>query len=167
MIRPATPSDFPLILPMVAKTCALHESWDSDKFGLVPNPEQRYEKFLQRLTTSNGASAPDGSLRGVLLVAEEEPQHLVGFIVATIEKEIPIYRLEEFGFIQEIWVEAEYRQAGVGRQLVMQAMERLKMMGVKQIRLDTAAVNDVARRLFTSCGFRVSTVEMLINITPS
>lgn len=47
----------------------------------------------------------------------------------------------------------------------MQAMEHLKMMGVKQIRLDTAAVNDAARRLFTSCGFRVSVVEMLTNIT--
>lgn len=78
----------------------LHESWDSDRFGAVPNPEQRYPKYIQRFTTSDEASAPDGSIRGVLLVAEEEPQHLVGFIVATIEKEIPIYRLEELGFIQ-------------------------------------------------------------------
>lgn len=165
MIRRATLSDFPLILPMIAKIYALHESWDSDRFGAVPNPEQRYQKYIQRFTTSDEASAPDGSIRGVLLVASEEPQHLVGFIVVTIEKEIPIYSLEEFGVIQDIWVEPEYRQAGIGRQLVMQAMEHLIRMGVKQIRLDTAAANDAARRLFAFCGFRVSVVEMLTNIT--
>lgn len=165
MIRRATPSDFPLILPMVAKTCALHSYADFDRFGSVPNPEQRYEKFFQRLTTSDSASALSGSVRGVLLVAEE-PQHLVGFIVATIEKETPIYRLEEYAVIHDIWVEPEYRTAGIGRQLVMQVIEDLMMMGVKQIRLDTAAVNDASRRLFTSCGFRVSVVEMLLNITP-
>lgn len=163
MIRRATPSDFPLILPMVSKIYALHESWDSDRFGSIPNPEHRYQKFIQRLTTNDEASAADESSRGVLLVAEEEPKLLVGFIVATIEKEISIYRLEEFGIIHDIWVEPEYRQASIGRQLVMQAVESLIRMGVKQIRLDTAAVNDAARRLFTSCGFRVSVVEMLIN----
>lgn len=157
MIRPATPSDLPIILPMVVKICTLHESWDSDKFGLVPNIQQRYEKWFQRLTTDDA----DAHLRGVLLVAQKEHQNLVGFIVATIEKEIPIYRLEEFAFIHDLWVEPEYRKEGIARQLVMQAIERLKMMGVKQIRLDTAAVNDAARRLFTSCGFRVSTIEML------
>lgn len=73
MIRPATPSDFPLILPMIAKIYALHESWDLDRFGAVPNPEQRYQKYIQRFTTSLDASAPSGSIRGVLLVAEQEP----------------------------------------------------------------------------------------------
>lgn len=29
LIRPATIADVPAVLPMVAKICALHESWDS------------------------------------------------------------------------------------------------------------------------------------------
>lgn len=43
----------------------------------------------------------------------------------------------------------------------MLCVERFKEMEVQQIRLDTAAVNEAARRLFTSCGFRISTIEML------
>ncbi|MBD2772462.1 GNAT family N-acetyltransferase [Iningainema tapete] len=154
IVRPATPDDVPAVLPMVAKICALHETWDSAKYGFLPNPEQRYHRWLKRVATDE---------RSVFMVAEDEGR-LVGFLVATIEEEIPIYRLKEFAFIHDLWVEPEYRQKGIARQMVMQAIERFDKMGVKQIRLDTAAVNEAARRLFASCGFRVSTIEMLVDV---
>ncbi|NDJ22705.1 GNAT family N-acetyltransferase [Nostoc sp. B(2019)] len=154
LIRPATTADVPAVLPMVAKICALHESWDSAKYGFLPDPEQRYEQWLRRLANNE---------RSVFLVSEDERQ-LVAFLVATVEREIPIYHLQEFAFIHDIWVEPEYRQNGVARQMVMLSVERFNQMGVKQIRLDTAAVNEAARRLFASCGFRFSTIEMLIEV---
>lgn len=152
LIRPATPADIPAVLPMVAKICALHQTWDCAKYGFIPHPEQRYENWLGRLLNSD---------RSVFLVAEDAGL-LVGFIVATVEREIPIYRLQEFAFIQDIWVEPEYRQQGVAKQMVILTVERLHEIGVKQIRLDTAAINEAARRLFASCGFRISTIEMLM-----
>ena len=45
--------------------------------------------------------------------------------------------------------------------MVMLTIERFHHLGIKQIRLDTAAVNEAARRLFVSCGFRISNIEML------
>lgn len=161
IIRPATPVDVPAVLPMVAKICALHESWDSAKYGFLPNPELRYDRWLVKIATDD---------RVVFLVAETEATEpkrspiLVAFLVATIEREIPIYQLKEFAFIQDIWVEPEYRQAGIARQMVMQAVEIFTRIGVKQIRLDTAVPNEAARRLFSSCGFRLSTMEMLIEL---
>ncbi|WP_392533006.1 GNAT family N-acetyltransferase [Nostoc sp. C117] len=155
LIRPATTTDVPAVLPMVAKICALHESWDSAKYGFLSHPEQRYEKWLTRLVNQE---------RSLFLVCEKE-QRLVAFIVATVEAEIPIYRLQEFAFIHDIWVEPEHRQKGIARQIVMQSVEHFHQMGVKQIRLDTANVNETARRLFTSCGFRISTIEMLIELS--
>ncbi|MFN6468600.1 MAG: hypothetical protein RMY36_002870 [Nostoc sp. SerVER01] len=77
---------------MVAKICALHESWDSAKYGFLAHPEQRYEKWLKRLANSDGF-ADASSVRSVFLVSENQGQ-LVGFLVATIEQEIPIYRLQ-------------------------------------------------------------------------
>jgi GNAT superfamily N-acetyltransferase len=151
LIRPATPDDVPAVLPMVAKICALHETWDNAKYGFLPNPEQGYERWLKRLATQE---------RSVFLVAEDEGR-LLGFVVATVEKEIPVYRLEEYAFVHDLWVEAEYRKQGVARELVMQTVERFQNLGVKQIRLDTVAINEAARRLFASCGFRISTIEML------
>lgn len=155
LIRPATPEDVPTVLPMVAKICALHESWDAAKYGFLSHPEQRYERWLKKLTHDE---------RAVFLVAENEGK-LVGFLEATIEREIPIYRLTEYAFIHDLWVEPEYRQQGIARLLVTQAMERLQELEVKQIRLDTAAANEAARRLFAGCGFRVSTIEMLTELT--
>ena len=139
---------------MVEKIAALHESWDPAKYGYLPNPSQRYSKWM-------AARAADP--RSVFLVAEREGR-LVGFIVATVEKEIPIYRLDEFGFIHDLWVEPEYRNEGVARQMTMLLIERFREIGVKQIRCDTAAQNEMARKLFASCGFRPSVIEMLLEI---
>jgi ribosomal protein S18 acetylase RimI-like enzyme len=153
-IRPARPEDVPQVLPMVAKICALHESWDPAKYGFLPNPEHRYSRWLT-------ARADDP--QSVFLVATQESR-CIAFLIGTVEQEIPIYRLKEFGFIHDLWVEEEYRHEGVGRQMVMLAIERFKAIGVSQIRLDTAAANEPARKLFSSCGFRVSTTEMLMVI---
>jgi ribosomal protein S18 acetylase RimI-like enzyme len=153
-IRPATANDIPGVLPMVAKICALHESWDPAKFGFLPNPQERYNRWLTARATDS---------RSVFLVAEHEAG-LIAFLLGSIEEEIPIYRLKEFGFIHDLWVEEEYRHEGIARQMVMLAIERFKSLGVHQIRLDTAAANDPARKLFAACGFRLSTMEMLLEI---
>ena len=114
-------------------------------------------------------SARATDANSVFLVADHERlmadvPFLVGFLVGTIEREIPIYRLEEFGFIHDVFVEEDYRNEGVGRQMTMLAIEKFRELGVKQIRLDTAAPNEPARALFAACGFRVSVMEMLLEI---
>ncbi|KJH70366.1 GNAT family N-acetyltransferase [Aliterella atlantica] len=156
-IRSATPADVPAILPMVASICALHQAWNEAKYGFLPAPQQRYEKWL--ISQANNRQS-------VFLVAEDEskPKQLAGFLIATVEKEIPIYRLKEFGFIHDLWVEPEYRHQGVARRMVKLSCDRFQKLGVKQIRLDTANANEAARKLFASCGFRISTMEMLIEI---
>jgi ribosomal protein S18 acetylase RimI-like enzyme len=154
-IRAAKEADIAGVLPMVAKIAALHEGWDPAKYGYLPHPEERYQWWLGRMT---------GDERGVFLVADDGGNRLAGFLVGTVEKEIPIYRIKEFGFIHDLWVEENFRHEGVGRQLVMAAVERFAQLGVKQVRLDTAAANEVARKLFQSCGFRTSVVEMLLEL---
>ena len=153
-IRPAMPDDVPHVLPMVERIAALHESWDSAKYGFLPDVAQMYRGWL----TSRANDA-----RSVFLVAERQGA-IVAFLVGTVEREIPIYRLSEFGFIHDVWVERDYRNEGVARQMTMLAIERFREMGVKQVRLDTAARNDAARGLFASCGFRPSVTEMLLEI---
>ena len=86
------------------------------------------------------------------------------FSVFRRASEIPIYRIEKFGFIHDLWVEPEYRHEGIGRQMTMLVIEKFREMGAPQIRLDTAAKNDAARALFASCGFRESTREMLLEL---
>jgi len=151
-IRPATPDDVPQVLPMVRKICDLHRAWDPAKYSFIEGIEARYDGWLRKRAVDP---------RSVFLVAEREGRGLIAFLIATAEAEIPIYLLKEFGFIHDLWVEPDYRNEGIARQLVMLAIETFRNMGMQQIRLDTAKANEAARKLFESCGFRVSVIEML------
>jgi ribosomal protein S18 acetylase RimI-like enzyme len=154
-IRHATPEDVPAVLPMVRKVCAFHESLDPAKYGFRGDPGRMYDRWLV-----GRARDP----RSVFLVAEAEPGRLVAFLVGSVEEEIPIYRLKEFGFIHDLWVEEKYRNEGTARQMVTLAVERFREIGVRQVRLDAAWANDPARKLFAACGFRPSVVEMLTEL---
>ncbi|MGH7176236.1 MAG: GNAT family N-acetyltransferase [Tepidisphaeraceae bacterium] len=152
--RPASADDVPHVLPMVQKLATLHESWDPAKYGYKPDVAEMYRSWL---------TARSADPKSVFLVAQREGR-LVAFLVGTVEHEIPVYRLIEYGFIHDVWVEEPYRHEGIARQLTMLAIERFADMGVKQVRLDTAFANDVARALFAGCGFHESTREMLLTI---
>src|SRR2546421_10025627 len=155
-IRPAKPEDVPAVLPMVEKLCKLHESWDPAKYSFLPNVPQMYDHWLRERA---------GHGRSVFLVAETaRPQKIVGFVIGTVEREIPIYRLKEYGFLHDLWVEPEYRNEGVARQMVTLAVERFRGMGVPQVRLDAAYGHEAARRLFAACGFRARIVGMLVEL---
>jgi len=153
-IRPAHPDDVPGVLPMVSRIAALHQQWDPAKFGYKDHPEQMYRGWLTARVTDPTS---------VFLVADHDTK-LAGFLIGTTETEIPIYKLTRFGFIHDIWVEPDYRNEGIGRQLVMLAIEKFRDMGLKQVRGDTAAANEPARGLLRSCGMRPSTTEMLIEL---
>ncbi|HEX4124678.1 MAG TPA: GNAT family N-acetyltransferase [Tepidisphaeraceae bacterium] len=156
LIRRATSDDVESVLPMVAKICAFHEKLDPAKYGFLPHPEERYRGWLANRT---------GDPRSVFLVAQPDSgAPLIGFLIATIEREIPIYRLDEFGFIHDLWVQPEFRKQGVGKALAESAVSRFGQLGVTQVRLDTAAANESARKLFAAVGFRPSVVEMLREI---
>ena len=156
-IRPATPRDVPAVLPMVRKVCAFHESLDPAKYGFRHDPARMYDRWLVERSTDR---------RSVFLVADRggDAPALAGFLVGKVEREIPIYRLKEFGFIHDLWVEEKYRNEGIARQMVTLAVERFREIGVAQVRLDTAAANEPARNLFAACGFRPGIVEMLIEL---
>src|SRR3954449_11612633 len=154
-IRAARADDVPAVLPMVRKLCELHRAWDPAKYDFVEGIEEMYRGWLTARSTD---------LRAVFLVADRPGHGPVAFLIGTVERDIPIYRPKEFGFIHDLWVEEDYRHEGVARQLVMRAVERFGEIGVSQVRLDTAAANEAARRLFERCGFRASVTEMLIQL---
>jgi ribosomal protein S18 acetylase RimI-like enzyme len=154
-IRPALVADVPSVLPMVERISDLHQQWDPLKYAKVENVTAMYRQWLTDRA---------GDDQSVFLVAEREPGTFVGFLVATIEREIPIYKIGRYAFFHDLWVDAGYRNEGIARQMVTLAIERFTQLGIAQIRLETAATNDIARALFSKCGFRVSTIDMLMQL---
>lgn len=155
-IRPATPEDVPAVVPMVERLAAFLAERDRAKYEPLPGGVgEMYRCWLRRRAT-------DG--RSVFLVAEREPSQFAAFLVGTVEDEIPIYRLSEYGFIHDLWVEEPYRNEGLARQMVTLAAERFRAIGVSQVRLDVLTFNVPAQALFETCGFRPAVVEMLLDL---
>lgn len=151
-IRAATAEDVPSILPMVRQLTMLHERHDPERFRVRPDVLDRYATWLPER-----AADP----RSVLLVAEVDREQLVGFLVGTVEPEVPIFWVPECGWVHDMWVEPTQRGGGVAARLIETAAERFGAMGVRQMRLHTGMFNDSARRVFERCGFRPCVVEML------
>lgn len=156
-IRPATPDDVDGVIPLVAGITAFHQQRDPARYCYRPDVVENYRNWLRMRATDETS---------VFLVAEREASaagagRLVGFLVATTEREIPIYCIGRFGFIHDLWVDEDYRNEGIARQMVTLAIERFRTIGVEQIRLDVLIANEPAQALFKSCGFRSSTVTML------
>jgi ribosomal protein S18 acetylase RimI-like enzyme len=152
LIRRAVSHDVPHVLPLVRRICDLHGSWDPQRFDFRDDVTERYRGWLV-------ARSEDS--KSVFLVAETSEGKIVGYAVGTVEPEIPIYWTPECGWIHDIWIDEEYRNEGAGRQMVMMCVEAFSDLNVKQVRLQTATANEMARKLFASCGFRACTVEMM------
>lgn|SRR5690606_30674653 len=159
-IRPATVDDVEQVIPLVGKVAAFHQQRDPSRYSYISNVAERYRNWLTQRATDE---------QSVFLVAEREAvggqdARLVGFLVAATERDISIYTINPIGFVHDLWVDEEYRNEGVGRQMVMLAVERFRAIGVRQLRLDVLIDNQPARTLFEACGFRPSTILMLQDV---
>jgi len=156
-VREAIAGDAEAVGPLLLKCCAQHEAWDAAKYGLTENVIREYRRWF-------GQIAEDP--RTFLLVAEDGKK-VVGFLIAAVRREAPIYRLKEYALIQELWVEPEYHGTGVGRDLINAAAAMVRPLGITQMRAETAASNEPLRKMLESCGFRTCMVDLLLELPPS
>jgi GNAT superfamily N-acetyltransferase len=143
--------DFQAVVPMMRKYRLWEQQNDAALYALHPDAEARF-----RLWIAHMAEDP----RSTLVVADEQDR-LIGFVLATIERELPIYLYEEFAVVREWWVEADFRRRGVGKALIEHAATDLASAGVRHLRVRTTAPDDDARALLQRCGFRPGVSEMV------
>jgi ribosomal protein S18 acetylase RimI-like enzyme len=96
----------------------------------------------------------DTIANGVALIAEDDDAP-VGYSLASVVPQTPIR-----GHLYDLYVHADVRGRGVGRELIAETAERLRQRGVTHLSLDVALTNDSARRLYERLGFRPYDVLM-------
>ena len=57
------------------------------------------------------------------------------------------------GMIDELSVTAEYKGKGIGKQLVLAAIERCRQLGCCEVEVSTEQTNLEAREFYRKCGF--------------
>jgi RimJ/RimL family protein N-acetyltransferase len=149
--RPGNAADFHAVVPMMQQHRLRQQAFDPALYAPHPDAERRFRRWIGTVT---------GDPRATLLVAEDEAQ-IVGFLYATIEKELPIYQREEFAMIHEWWVDPAFRGRGAGKALIDRAAAELALAGVRQLRVRSAAGDEEARAVLHRCGFRTAAVELV------
>ena len=64
------------------------------------------------------------------------------------------------GFIFEIYVDEKFRGKGYGKQAMSLIEEKARELGLTSLGLHVFAVNNVARNLYESVGYEVSSLNM-------
>ena len=113
--------------------------------------EERAAKETDALLP-NGVDTP-GML---LLVAQTANGEAIGVVWVSLKQP----RGGEGAWIFDIEVEAEYRGRGYGRALLTAAEQECRRRGIESLALNVFGSNAVARSLYESAGYEVTTMQM-------
>lgn len=120
-----------------------HEKFDKI-YGIKKNSLEMMEKWHKK--------APRDPRRKVL-VAEDNGK-LVGYVGVRIKKRPDIYKIEELGFIDEIYVKPEYRRKDISKRFIELIFAWLKEKGVLYADLFVAIENEVAQMVWKKFKFK-------------
>jgi GNAT superfamily N-acetyltransferase len=133
-IRKATESDLPVIGKMLAELIHAMHNTEGVDIGIAL-------ATCERILNDAGSH---------LLVATAEGIP-VGFINFTVRQTV-LHRSPS-AIIDELIVAKEYQGKGVGKQLVLAAIEECEQLGCCEVEVSTEKTNDKARRFYKRCGF--------------
>jgi RimJ/RimL family protein N-acetyltransferase len=146
--------DFDALAPMLQEQRLRRRQRDPGLYEPHPDAERRFRRWAGEVA---------GDPRASLLVAEDQGR-VVGFLLATVERDPPIYLHDEFGLVREWWVDPAHPDAA--RALLRHAAADLAAAGIHQLRVRTAADEADARALLHGCGFVSGACEMVMPLRP-
>ena len=150
-IRRATKADAPAMGRLGAFLVREHHDFDPNRFiAAMPETAKRYGSFL-------GSQLDQPNI--IILVAESNSK-VVGYTYASLQGFDYMELRGPAGVLEDIVVDPDHRQQGIGRILLDATLEALKARGAPRVVLSTAEKNEAAQHLFDRAGFRRTMIEM-------
>ncbi|MFA5106566.1 MAG: GNAT family N-acetyltransferase [Candidatus Micrarchaeia archaeon] len=85
---------------------------------------------------------------------------IIGHLMMEIKRIPPVYEIDEEGFVDELFVQKEFRRLGIGTLLLEQGEKWARRKGMKQFSLHTNVKNAGARRAYAKFGL----VEFMLKL---
>jgi GNAT superfamily N-acetyltransferase len=121
-------------------------------YATAPGAEQVMRRFLADLASSG---------HSFLFVAESGGR-VVGFISGELREGSPTFLPKTWASVDDVFVEPDHRNLGVGRALLKSVEAWAKERGANGVSLQVAAANARGRKFYTDLGFReISVYEVL------
>ena len=133
-VRKATKSDLPAIKRLLAE---LINAMDDTECIDMRVASEAWEHLLK-----------DASSHVLVAKAQETPVGLIHFTT----RQTALHRSRS-AMIDELVVTKEYQGRGIGKQLVLAAIERCRQLGCCEVEVSTEQTNLKARKFYRKCGF--------------
>ncbi|HZJ74608.1 MAG TPA: GNAT family N-acetyltransferase [Perlabentimonas sp.] len=112
-------------------------------FTPVEDADIMYRKFLKSCLSSEDR---------LLLVAEDK-NRVVGYAAAEIQARSPIFKVSKNGYINDVFVEEEYRKLGIATKFLSELNEWFKSRSIEHIELSVISKNAVGKKAWARFGF--------------
>jgi ribosomal protein S18 acetylase RimI-like enzyme len=142
-IRPGRREDAAEAARLWMQSAEEHTSHDPI-YVTSPSAERVMRRFLADLA---------GSSHAFLFVAEYDGQ-TVGFVSGELRESSPTFRPKTWASVDDVFVEPDYRNLGVGRALLESVKAWAKQRGADGVSLQVAAANERGRKFYEDLGFR-------------
>jgi GNAT superfamily N-acetyltransferase len=132
--------------------------------------EQHYgfdQVRFTRLITREGAAAFYGSrteAENAAVFIVEVDGRIVGFAYMEYEPVIYAELAANVAWLHDIYIEADARRSGAGRELLAAVTEEARRQGANKVLLSVAEKNENAQRFFEQYGYRQTMREMMLAI---
>jgi ribosomal protein S18 acetylase RimI-like enzyme len=121
-------------------------------YATAPGAERVMRRFLADLV---------GRSHSFLFVAEFAGR-IVGFVSGELREGSPTFQAKTWASVDDVFVEPDYRNIGVGRALLESVRTWAKERGADGVSLQVAAANERGRKFYEGLGFReISVYEVL------
>jgi ribosomal protein S18 acetylase RimI-like enzyme len=93
-----------------------------------------------------------GNEESLVLVAVSG-ERIVGFVLATISRNLPMFLPPRFGYLSDLVVDGKHRRRGIGRRLVAGIREWLAEHDIETVQLQYYCFNEAGGAFWKSMGF--------------
>jgi GNAT superfamily N-acetyltransferase len=150
-IRPGRREDAPEAARLWMRSAEEHTTHDR-VYTTAPGAEKTMRCFLADLASSG---------HSFLFVAVVRDR-TVGFISGELREGSPTFLPKTWASVDDVFVEPDHRNLGVGRALLKSVEAWAKERGANGVSLQVAAANARGRKFYTDLGFReISVYEVL------
>jgi len=150
-IRPGRKEDAAAAARLWTQSAEEHTAHDR-VYETAPGAEKTMRRFL--------ADVANSDLSFLFLAAAGD--RTVGFISGELRQGSPTFLPKTWASVDDVFVEPEYRNRGVGRALLQSVQSWAQERGADGISLQVAAANARGRKFYEDLGFREISVYQVL-----
>ncbi|MDD2196559.1 MAG: GNAT family N-acetyltransferase [Bacteroidales bacterium] len=123
-------------------------------FTPIESVDKVYRNFLEKCLNSENR---------LLLVAKKNGK-LIGYAAGEIQARSPIFKIAENGYINDVFVEGEYRKLGIARKFLIELKKWFESKGVEHVELSVLVKNEIGKKTWAKFGFETYEIKQRVEM---